>query len=172
MAHWACRWILQKTKQQQKKTNQKNGSEQVGERQGNSSPLRLRPFPRLQGAERQSAGKLNRNSKASSCRGRRKSSLKWEIGLGSLLLSRKRPIGILPYALLGCGSGHASTSQRHLPHFRSQRVPGLRSRWFRFLLHRIPKSVRLSRRGRGCAWCVRPEAGGRQNRIHPDYKAI
>lgn len=140
-------------------------SVQMGECQGDSSPQRLHPLPRPQGAEPQSAGKLKRTRPASSCRGRGR-----DVGSLLLLLSRGGPISTLPPAPW-MWPRPRQHSQRHLPHFRSAARPGSPVPGSGFFLLNPTAGPALPRRGRSCACRARPEAGPRQNRIHPDSKA-
>lgn len=147
---------------------------QMGECQGNSSPQQPLPWPRLQGAGRQSAGKLNLNRNASSCRGRGERALRTGKQGWPASSARGRGLSANYLELSGCGPGHASTPDITSPTSGPQRVSGPRSR--------VPVSSTLNPRGLSgspaeggavrCAWCVRPEADPREDRIPPDGRAV
>lgn len=149
-------------------------SVQMGECQGNSSPQQSLPWPRLQGAGRQSAGKLNLNRNASSCRGRRERALRTGKQGWPASSARGRGLSANYLELSGRGPGHASTPDITSPTSGPQRVSGPRSR--------VPVSSTQNPRGLSvspaeggavrCAWCVRPGADPREDRISPDGRAV
>lgn len=120
------------------------------------------------GAGRQSAGKLNLNGSASSCRGGEKERLLNGKPIWAPSSSRLRDLSAYYLKLSGCGPGHASTPNVTSPTSGPQRVSGPWSRVPVSSALGIPRPVRLSRSGRSCAWRARPEAEPRERHFHPD----